>query len=250
MDAAEPRGNDGPEYRVANNAEHHLDALRHHFLHQYAVDAGIRRVARGGVQHLRISDTHRVVALQVELDRAGIGLVRNVGGVDLERNLAGDFARQGNRLFRSARELLACDRKSIFGECELRFALGQCARLRSEFFVCGNTLSEIGGRADRAQTRQCVAINGNPGSDQFLRRRLRVVGAGADPDHRRRFRAVAHELDTCLDLRARHKREDRRDRVDVRIVDDRVERAAEHRRLAGRERREVARVEDLAAISG
>src|SRR5258705_5475166 len=78
VDAAEPRGNDGPEYRVANNAEHHLDALRHHFLHQYAVDAGIRRVARGGVQHLRISDTHRVVALQAELDRAGIGLVRDV----------------------------------------------------------------------------------------------------------------------------------------------------------------------------
>src|SRR3990167_8601400 len=38
VDAAQTNRNDGTEYGVPDDAEHQFDALRHHFLNQYAID--------------------------------------------------------------------------------------------------------------------------------------------------------------------------------------------------------------------
>ena len=269
VDTAQSCRNDRTKHRIADNAQHHFNTWRHHFLHQHAIDACVRRVASGRFHNLHVAAMHRIVALQAQPDRTGIGLMRNVGRIDFERHLAGELPRMGDRLFRLAGEPFARDGKSVFGEHEFRFPLRQRSGVRAELvarrlhrnagrplrhirllLVSSDALAEIHRCAQRPQAWQRIAVDRHTQSNQIFGGWRRIICACADPDHGRRLRTIEHELHAAFDLLAGHERENRCDCVYVRVARYRIQRAAEHRGFAGGERRKIAGIEYLAAVTG
>ena len=92
MDAAEPDHQHRAVIGVAGHAEDHLDAGAGHRLHQHALDMGVRVCRLGAGQHGAVAVAHGIVAAQAEDDRAGLGLVQDVGRLHLERDRAADPA--------------------------------------------------------------------------------------------------------------------------------------------------------------
>ena len=123
--AAERRGEHGPKHRVARGAKHDLDALRHHLLHEHAVDTRLRCVRPRRLEDAEERRLHRIVAAEAKADAARLGLVRNVGGLHLQRHLAAEGARRGDRLRSGASQRLARDRQAVGGQDRLALGFGQ-----------------------------------------------------------------------------------------------------------------------------
>ena len=81
---AQPNHDQRAEQWIVTRADDHLDALRHHRLHQHAVDPRRRRHLFGVRHHRRVASAHFVSVAHVEADHAGLGLVRQIREFDLD----------------------------------------------------------------------------------------------------------------------------------------------------------------------
>ena len=127
QDAAEPDHHQRSEQRIDARADHHLDALRHHLLHQHAGDPRRRR-HRIGPRHDRlIRLAHLVGVAQVEPHDASLGLVRQVGRFDLQHHRIAERSRGIHRFVHALRDALADHRHAVQRQHLLRLALGQRA---------------------------------------------------------------------------------------------------------------------------
>ena len=90
---------------IAVDAENDLATGRRHRLHQHAVDMRRRRVLPGCGEHAIIGRAHGFSPGKTERDRTGLGLVRDVGGLNLERDGTSDCLRGCNGLLGRVSEL-------------------------------------------------------------------------------------------------------------------------------------------------
>ena len=77
--AAQSDDDEGAEERVVTRADHQFHALRHHRLHEHAVDARRRGDFRGVGHDGGVGRAHIFRRAQIQTDDTGFGFVRQVG---------------------------------------------------------------------------------------------------------------------------------------------------------------------------
>lgn len=119
IDTAHADHHDGAEDRILRNPGDHFRAVAHHGRDQHAVDAGLRRVARGIGQHAGKGFAHGRAVGEVERHAAGLGLVGDVFGGDLQHHRVADGLGRARRFIGVAGDDLPRDIDAGLGQCLL-----------------------------------------------------------------------------------------------------------------------------------
>ena len=127
-DAAEPAHHGRTDERVALDAHDHLRAARDHRLHEDPVDARGRRAPTHLRQHLGEGASHGGGVRAAEPHAPDVGLVRDVGGVDLEHDRIADPLRRADGGLRRCRRHRLGQRYAELAEQPHGFHRAQRAR--------------------------------------------------------------------------------------------------------------------------
>ena len=125
MDATEPDHQHRPEIGVAADAENDVAAAPRHRLYEDAVDLGAGMGRPCARQYRAVAVAHRGLAADAENDRAGLGLVQDVGRLHLQRHRAANPCRRRDRLGFVCCQRLGRRRHAVMGQQCLRGHLSQ-----------------------------------------------------------------------------------------------------------------------------
>src|SRR5665213_3526399 len=92
---------------VAADTENDFAPGPRHFLHQHAVDDRRGGIAFGGSEHTLVSGA-RSLGSNIERDAAGFGLVRDIGGLNFERDRAAKISSDSFGVFGGINERAGC----------------------------------------------------------------------------------------------------------------------------------------------
>ena len=201
--AACAEGNHRAERVVGHQANAHLAAASgpRHGLHRDAVDARMGLEARNGLHHLGVGVAHAGGVQDVERHAFNVGLVADVGRVDLQRHRIAQLRGDHHRLVGGARQNGLRDRDVERRQQRLGLHLGQHLAALGQHMLDDQSRALDVGLGQRGQRRRrllkqlLVLVEGRnvaKGADGRFRRakswNCRVVQNAAPRHHRR----IAH----------------------------------------------------------
>ena len=260
MNAAEPRHDHRAEHRIGHQPQHDFKPGRRHLLHQHAIE-----LCRGFVffrrRHHRIKSlAHRRIAFDMQTDRTGLGLVRNVGRFDFHRHLGTGLFGNTHRVVGGLRQRFTRHRESIRRQHFFARAFGhraagffhQRTRLLNiaarrpcrfgAFGVGGAEFAVVDRRLHRLHARERVAEHRHAGGGDRQLIEFGLVVALANPQHRHRLGGRLPRLDRRLKIGARRHRISRDHHIDVFIGGDGFDATAEQVGLADQRIADVGRI--------
>ena len=127
IDAARPKGNHGPQHRIAGHADHDLARMwtNNHGLDHHPLQARLRTALFDQVHHLGIGTAHSGGIGQAQLHPTHIGFVANVLRIDLHDHREANLLRHEHGLGRITRNQGLRHRDMEGRQQGLRFDLAQ-----------------------------------------------------------------------------------------------------------------------------